>query len=119
MIPSLEPLVRDMVQKKRQADFCFWQLGILRERAAQGERFDQDEFSKKTRELSGLEQEILEIVGKVQSHGCTVKDLGVGLLDFPAVIEQKPAYLCWRLGETEVRFWHTVDDGFAGRRRLE
>lgn len=46
------------------------------------------------------------------------KDIGTGLIDFPTVMEGEAAYLCWRLGETEVAYWHTIEGGFAGRRPI-
>ena len=51
--------------------------------------------------------------------GCVIKDLDVGLLDFPAVIDNQDVYLCWKLGEDRIRFYHRQDEGFAGRKPLE
>ena len=47
-----------------------------------------------------------------------VKDLDIGLLDFPAVIDNEDVYLCWKLGEDCIRFYHRQDEGFAGRKPL-
>ena len=55
----------------------------------------------------------------IQSTGCVVKDLDTGLLDFPAIVDNQEAYLCWRLGEERIRFWHRQDEGFAGRKPLD
>ena len=48
-----------------------------------------------------------------------VKDLEMGLLDFPAIVNNQEVYLCWRLGEERIRFWHRQDEGFAGRKPLD
>ncbi len=56
---------------------------------------------------------------RIQATGCVVKDLEVGLLDFPALIDNEEVYLCWRLGEDRIRFWHRQDEGFAGRKPLD
>jgi hypothetical protein len=48
-----------------------------------------------------------------------VKDLEKGLLDFPCVIEGKTVLLCWQQGEKEIAFWHSVEDGFVGRKPLD
>ena len=68
----------------------------------------------------------LHLVGRIQgitseicSQGCQVKDLGSGLIDFPTVWEGREVYLCWKLGEQEVSFWHEVDAGFGGRQLLK
>jgi hypothetical protein len=62
-------------------------------------------------ELSGLLQEIADL--DVQ-----VKDPDSGLIDFPAEIDGQPALLCWRVGEPRIAFWHSPEEGFAGRRPL-
>ncbi len=56
---------------------------------------------------------------KIESTGCVVKDLDVGLLDFPSLIENEEVYLCWRLGEDRIRYYHGIEEGFAGRKPLD
>jgi hypothetical protein len=56
---------------------------------------------------------------KILSMGCVIKDLDVGLLDFPAVIDNQEVYLCWKLGEDRIRYYHRQDEGFAGRKPLD
>ncbi len=56
---------------------------------------------------------------RMEATGCVVKDLEVGLLDFPAIIDNQEVYLCWRLGEERIRFWHRQDEGFAGRKPID
>jgi hypothetical protein len=56
---------------------------------------------------------------RIESTGCLVKDLDMGLLDFPAVIDNEEVYLCWRLGEDRIRFYHRQDEGFASRKPLD
>jgi hypothetical protein len=65
-------------------------------------------------EARGLARAIDEIV----EYGVEVKDIDEGLVDFPALRRGETVLLCWKLGEDEVRYWHTVEDGFAGRREL-
>jgi hypothetical protein len=48
-----------------------------------------------------------------------VKDLDTGLLDFPAILNDEEVYLCWRLGEDRIRFYHGIHEGFAGRKPLD
>ncbi len=69
--------------------------------------------------LEAAQQEATEILSEIASHGVQVKDPDTGLLDFPTVVEGEPALLCWRVGEARIEFWHTVEDGFAGRRPIE
>jgi hypothetical protein len=48
----------------------------------------------------------------------TLREIETGLIDFPALANGRQIWLCWRLGEGEVEWWHELDDGFGGRRRL-
>ena len=52
---------------------------------------------------------------KIQESGCVLKNLEEGLVDFPHLREGREVYLCWKYGEDDIRFWHEIDDGFAGR----
>ncbi len=55
----------------------------------------------------------------VQELGCVVKDLDTGLIDFPTLLRGVEVYLCWRLGESKIEFWHGVDEGFRGRKAID
>jgi hypothetical protein len=74
--------------------------------------------SSATGELIGLMQRVRGLVQQIQSHGVLVKDIDQGLLDFPAEIEGRAAFLCWKFGEQSVSHWHDLDAGFAGRQPL-
>jgi hypothetical protein len=58
------------------------------------------------------------LVHQVQDQGVIIKDMGVGLLDFPCLREGREVYLCWKHGEDMIHFWHDVDTGFAGRQPI-
>ena len=55
---------------------------------------------------------------QIQDLGVLVKDINLGLLDFPALREGQEVYLCWQYGEGEIAFWHEVEAGFAGRQPI-
>ena len=65
-----------------------------------------------------LAESLKAALERIQSTGCLIKDLDTGLLDFPAIINNEEVYLCWRLGEERIRFWHRQNEGFAGRKPL-
>jgi hypothetical protein len=67
----------------------------------------------------GLIGDVQELVSDVCSQGCHLKDMSSGLVDFPTIWEGREVYLCWKLGETKVGYWHEVEAGFAGRQSLE
>jgi hypothetical protein len=59
-----------------------------------------------------------ELLAELEELGVQVKDMDRGLLDFPATVEGQDALLCWHVGEGRIAFWHSPEDGFAGRRPL-
>ena len=65
-----------------------------------------------------LVEELDAIVQEIEDSGVHLKDVQLGLIDFPAEQDGEQVYLCWQFGEPEVAFWHRMEDGFAGRRPL-
>ncbi len=68
--------------------------------------------------LEGLTTELRAGINEIQAMGAVPKDLGQGLVDFPYLLGDEEVNLCWRFGEKHIRFWHGLDEGFAGRKRL-
>ncbi len=69
-------------------------------------------------EVESEARELARVIDEIAAHGAQVKDIDEGLIDFPALSRGETVLLCWRLGEDEIRYWHSVEDGFAGRREL-
>lgn len=61
---------------------------------------------------------VSKILDKILKTGAVVKDLQRGLVDFPNLSEGKEVFLCWQIGEKQVKFWHDLESGFAGRQPL-
>ena len=57
-------------------------------------------------------------VARIDGWGITLREIETGLIDFPALVNGRQVWLCWRLGEDEVEWWHELDTGLAGRQRL-
>lgn len=66
-----------------------------------------------------LLQRLQSLVTDIGSRGCHLKDLSSGLVDFPTIWEGREVYLCWKLGEHQVGYWHELEAGFSGRQSLE
>jgi hypothetical protein len=71
------------------------------------------------RRLVLLAGEITAAVERVNELGCLVKDLEAGLVDFYALDDGEPVFLCWQFGEPGVAHWHAIDEGFAGRKPID
>jgi hypothetical protein len=73
----------------------------------------------RTPEFVNLARELQDVVDELTSIGVQLKDADAGLLDFPALREGEDVLLCWRVGEPAVEWWHGLEDGFAGRQRID
>ena len=69
-------------------------------------------------EVENVARQLAKVVDEIAAHGAQVKDPDEGLIDFPALRRGETVLLCWKLGEDEIRYWHRVEDGFAGRQEL-
>ena len=69
-------------------------------------------------EVESEARELARMIDEIVDRGAQVKDIDEGLIDFPALSGGETVLLCWKLGEDEIRYWHTLEDGFAGRREL-
>jgi hypothetical protein len=58
------------------------------------------------------------LVHQILDTGVLIKDINIGLLDFPALRDGREVYLCWQHGEGDIAFWHEVDAGYAGRQPI-
>jgi hypothetical protein len=68
--------------------------------------------------IASLIQEVKCMVEEINAYGCICKGIEEGLVDFPCLLGGEIVYLCWRLGEDSVGYWHRIEDGFAGRKPL-
>ncbi len=70
------------------------------------------------REARALENRIQDFLAELDSVGCELKDVHTGLLDFYAKKGEETIYLCWRRGEEQIDWWHSLEGGFRGRRSI-
>jgi hypothetical protein len=118
---QLEPILIDAIEARRRLSEIDEELGKLAERVQQsgGLLISHDKAAKQRLEHNRLAGAVRDALDKIQATGCVVKDLEVGLLDFPARINGEAVYLCWRLGEDRIRFYHAQDEGFSGRKPID
>jgi hypothetical protein len=68
--------------------------------------------------IQGVVDQMQASVARLDGWSITLRDIQTGLIDFPALVNGRQIWLCWRLGEADIDWWHSVDEGFAGRRRI-
>lgn len=64
-------------------------------------------------------QSLKSALGRIEEMGVLVKDLDVGLIDFPTLYRGQEVYLCWRMDEDDIDFWHGTTEGFSGRKLID
>jgi hypothetical protein len=84
-----------------------------------GGNMERPEVRELRETVEASHAELNDIVARFTDQGVQVKDMDRGLIDFPADVDGEDALLCWHVGEPRIAFWHSPDDGFAGRRPLE
>lgn len=119
-LAEVRPLVERLVAARRTSLRLEERLGAVRSRVL-GNGGGLDPARVEDLQAKALEaaKAVLELVERLDDLGVQVKDPDTGLVDFPARHpDGSDVLLCWRLGEDEVGFWHTLEGGFRGRKAL-
>ena len=116
MLPQLIPLLEELRAGKAALDEARAALGRLTP-AMRGNGHGA-EAAVLERRLQEQADALASGIRQIAAMGVEVKDLDHGLIDFPSLREGRIVYLCWRLGEGPLAFWHEIDAGFAGRQPL-
>jgi hypothetical protein len=121
VLPDVDSAIRRVISLKAEYEVLQseWQSFSERLVATGGMRVDRGRVmeQKNSRETTALA--LKQAVEKVHEFGCLVKDLDIGLIDFPTLFQGEEVYLCWKLGETGIGFWHGVNEGFRGRKPID
>jgi hypothetical protein len=118
-LDEVRPLAERMVEHRRE-------LGLLVSRRAElsttiagnGGDLDPGELARVEAEIGEQAKGVARCVNEIHGLGAQVKDADEGLVDFPTLRGDEEVLLCWKLGEDEIAYWHSLEDGFAGRRPL-
>jgi hypothetical protein len=118
-LADVRPLAETMVARRR----AFLEAQARREQllgdiAGNGGGIPPSELAAVAEDEERLATRLAATLERIQALGVLVKDLDTGLVDFPSVRDGEEVLLCWRVGEDAVRYWHGVDEGFAGRKPL-
>lgn len=120
LIPELTRIMGAVI--KAHADVTELTARLQREQQrivmAGGGMIDRREWEEAKAEIARLTEAVQGGLEEIAVLGGTPKDLGLGLVDFPARLLDQEVNLCWRCGESAVRFWHGLDEGYAGRKPL-
>lgn len=111
-LTSVHALASKLVELKKQLDAKGWDVYRHQYFGGMGPNGDGT-FPQEVETL-------VEIVRGLEARGILVKGLDQGLIDFPHIRSNgEEVYLCWKVGENDIAYWHRIDDGYAGRRHIE
>jgi hypothetical protein len=116
LLPEIEPVLIALRDLKEQLDAAKQALDRFTP-AMRGNGHGADAVARE-REIADLLARMTVALREIAALGIAVKDLDLGLIDFPSRRDGRIVNLCWKLGEGEIAYWHDLDAGFAGRRPI-
>ena len=118
-VDQLRPLVERMVEHGRNlAAAQRSQTELVTRIAGNGGDMQPSDLRELAETIQAEADAIAVCATEINAAGAQIKSLEEGLLDFPSRRDGEEILLCWKLGEDDIRYWHGVDEGFAGRRPL-
>ena len=121
LLPVLESLLRTAMKAKQVIEEADAEMQALHHRLflSGGMFLDIVPLARRKAERVKAEQHAKDALAEIDSIGVQVKDLAIGLLDFPCEVDGQPILLCWKFGERSITHWHGVQEGFAGRKPID
>jgi hypothetical protein len=121
LLPTLESLLRAAISGKKLMEEVEGEMQELSHRIFLngGTHVDVVAIARRKAERAKAEQRAKDALAEIDSIGVQVKDLDIGLLDFPCEVEGKIVLLCWKMGEKSITHWHGTDEGFASRKQID
>jgi len=121
LLPVLESLLRTAIDGKKLIETVDAELQALAHRVflSGGLLVNIIQVARRKAEREKTIQRVKDTLAEIDSTGVQVKDLDIGLLDFPCQVEGRTVLLCWKLGEKGITHWHDTSEGFAGRKPID
>ena len=121
LLPQVESAIRDAISLKSEYQQAEDDRQNFSHRVTMlgGMLVDLSQVREQKERRESLAHQLQEALEKIHEYGCVVKDLDIGLIDFPTQFHGQEVYLCWKLGESGIQFWHGVHEGFRGRKPID
>jgi hypothetical protein len=119
LLPTIQPILERIIMLRARLERTERDMVSQHWKArTNGHADHQSSFGEGQSARSELMAEINAELVKIHELGVELKDPALGLIDFPSLRDGRVVYLCWRLGESAIEYWHETDTGFAGRQPL-
>jgi len=121
LLPEVEAAIRDAISLKSEYQQAEAERQDFARRVTMlgGVLVDHSKLRAQKNQRESVALRLQEVLERIHEYGCVVKDLDIGLIDFPTQFQGEEVYLCWKLGEQGIRFWHGVHEGFRGRKPID
>ncbi len=119
LLSRLTRLLQEMREQKLEHDRLRRAAAELESKMKSDGHLLDNELRRAREGIERTAREVNGLIEQAQELGCEVKDIDMGLVDFRTEIDGREVYLCWKLGEERIRWWHELGAGFASRRPLD
>jgi hypothetical protein len=121
LLPILESLLRTAIDGKKLIEAVDHELQELAHKVflSGGLSLNIVQLARRKAEREKAIQNVKDALAEIDASGVQVKDLDIGLLDFPCQVGGRTVLLCWKLGEKGITHWHGIEEGFAGRKPID
>ncbi|HEY6968640.1 MAG TPA: DUF2203 domain-containing protein [Candidatus Angelobacter sp.] len=121
LLPVLRTLLARAIDGKQKIEESEKEFQDLNHRIllSGGLFVDVPKIARRRAERDKALQGTKDALAEIEAIGVQVKDLELGLLDFPCLVDNQVVLLCWKLGEEKIEYWHGLEEGFRGRKRID
>ena len=121
LLPQVEKAIRDAIELKRFYEEAEAVLEQENERImlSGGAMVNRSRLEAERSRRDTCAKQLQAALERIHSYGCEVKDLDIGLIDFRTIFHGQEVYLCWKLGEAGIEYWHGITEGFRGRKKID
>jgi len=121
LLPDVERAIHEAIRLKAEYEQAETELRSEMQRVTMlgGVDLNRGAFAELRSRRAASAERLKETIEEIHEIGCLVKDLDIGLIDFPTLFRGEEVYLCWKLGETGIAYWHGVEEGFRGRKAID
>jgi hypothetical protein len=121
LLPVLESLLKAALESKSRLEQAqkAMEAVVHQVNVSGGCLLNIAEWQARKSDMEETAQHLHDTLAEIDSIGVQVKDLEIGLLDFPCRMDDEIVLLCWKMGESGIGYWHTQDAGFKGRKPID
>jgi len=121
LLTAADRLLRQTIALKQEHEHARDEIDNINRKVSMmgGMYVDRENYASRRAKVDSTATRLKEIFSEIEQVGFEVKDLDIGLIDFPTLYRGEEVCLCWKLGEADIEFWHGTTEGFRGRKPID